>query len=62
MKIIIEFSTKETIFQSDDADLEIGDIMKKVTDLVYDGYLEGEVNSSNGNKIGYWTIDKGANK
>ena len=55
MKIVIEFDTSNAAFQDDDKDMEIATIMKDVTNKIYDGFQEGRIHDSNGNRIGYWS-------
>jgi energy-converting hydrogenase Eha subunit B len=54
----IEFETENSAFEDPHDAGEIGEILKKITGDVFDGYTGGVIRCSNGGKIGSWNYDK----
>lgn len=55
----LAFFTENAAFAGDDLRPEVARILRQVADKVENGMgLEGPINDSNGNAVGYWLLDE----
>ncbi|GAA2321631.1 hypothetical protein GCM10010149_88360 [Nonomuraea roseoviolacea subsp. roseoviolacea] len=57
----LEFKTSNAAFDDENdgnAQAEIKDILTDLAAKVYDGYTEGVIKDTNGNRIGSWSFER----